>query len=59
MLPYDGINPNSVVVMDNCAIHHVDEVRRLLEDAGIMLVDLPPYSPDFNPIETAFSHIKQ
>ena len=55
MLPYDGINPTSVVVM---AIHHVDEVRRLLEDAGIMLVYLPTYSPDFNPIETAFSHIK-
>lgn len=59
MLPYDGFNPTSVVIMDNCSVHHVDEVKKLLEDAGIVLIYLPPYSPDFNPIEMAFSYIKQ
>lgn len=40
--------------------YHVNEVQCLLEDAGIiMVIYLPPYSPDFNPIETAFSHVKQ
>ncbi len=59
MLPYDGLNPTSIAVMDNCSIHHVNEVRSLLEHAGILSIYLPPYSPDFNPIETAFSHVKQ
>jgi transposase len=59
MLPYDGLNPTSIVVMDNCSIHHVSEVQCLLEDAGIVVIYLPPYSPDFNPIETAFSYVKQ
>ena len=58
MYPYDGTSPNSVVVMDNCSIHHVAEVQQLLDDAGIPVIYLPPYSPDMNPIETAFSHVK-
>ena len=59
MLPYDGLNETSIVVMDNCAIHHVQQVRSLLDDAGILLVYLPPYSPDYNPIEVAFGYVKQ
>lgn len=59
MHPYDGCNPRSVVVMDNCSVHHVEEVKNLLDEAGIVLLYLPPYSPDFNPIETAFSYVKQ
>lgn len=59
MLPYDGLNPTSVIVMDNCSIHHVLEVQELLDSAGIVLIYLPPYSPDFTPIETSFSYIKQ
>lgn len=55
--PYPG--PRSVIVMDNCSIHHAAAVRELIEDeAGCKLVYLPPYSPDFNPIEEAFSAIK-
>ena len=38
MLPYDGSSPKSVVVMDNCSIHHIHEVSELLEDAGILLI---------------------
>ena len=48
MLPFDGVNPTSIVVMDNCSIHHVAEVQLMLEDAGILLMYLPPYSPDMN-----------
>ena len=58
MLPFDGINSKSIAVMDNCSIHHVQEVSDLFTDAGVMLVYLPPYSPDMNPIELAFSYIK-
>lgn len=58
MLPFDGLSPTSIVVMDNCSIHHVAEVKSMLEDAGILLLYLPPYSPDLNPIEEAFGYVK-
>src|SRR2546423_15247271 len=48
---------NSVIVMDNARIHHDNELIELLEGLGCRVVFLPPYSPDFNPIETAFSTI--
>ena len=54
MHPYDGIAPKSVAIMDNCSIHHVNAVTDLFQAAGVMVVFLPPYSPDFNPIELAF-----
>lgn len=49
---------NSILIMDNCSIHHVAEVKELIEDAGILLIFLPPYSPDYNPIEELFSYLK-
>ena len=52
MLAFDGHNPKSVVIMDNCSIHHVDYVGQLFHDAGILLQFLPPYSPDINPSVT-------
>ena len=58
MLPFDGINPNSILIMDNCSVHHTDEVTGLLQDSGILVLYLPPYSPDFNPIEETFSYVK-
>ena len=58
MLPFDGLNPTSIVVMDNCSIHHVTKVKSMLADAGILLIYLPPYSPDVNPIEEAFGYVK-
>jgi len=55
--PYPG--PRSVLILDNCRIHHSEEVRHLVEDmAKCKLIFLPPYSPDYNPIEQAFSCIK-
>jgi hypothetical protein len=41
----------SVLVMDNAPIHHTARVNQMCYDAGVKLVYLPPYSPDFNPIE--------
>ena len=58
MHPYDGIAPKSVAIMDNCSIHHVNAVTDLFQAAGVMVVFLPPYSPDYNPIELAFSSVK-
>jgi len=50
--------PLSVLVMDNARIHHGEEIQELCDRYSVHLVYLPPYSPDFNPIEEAFSKIK-
>jgi len=47
-----------IVVMDNLPAHKVTGVREAIEAAGARLLYLPPYSPDFNPIEMAFSKLK-
>lgn len=58
LMPFDGSNPHSVVIMDNASIHHVDEVVQMIQGVGAMIIFLPPYSPDYNPIEEAFSKVK-
>ena len=50
--------PGDVVVMDNLGSHKLPGVRGAIEKAGAKLLYLPPYSPDFNPIEKAFSKLK-
>ncbi len=45
------MRPASIVIMDNLPAHKVAGIRQCLEDAGMGLLYLPPYSPDFNPIE--------
>lgn len=52
------LSPGDVVIMDNLGSHKGRRVRDLIESAGARLVFLPPYSPDFNPIEMAFAKIK-
>lgn len=52
------LRPGQVVVMDNLTAHKGDRVKELIEERGCQLLYLPPYSPDFNPIEEAFSKIK-
>jgi len=52
------LNPGDVVIMDNLSSHKGLAVRELIEAAGARLLYLPPYSPDFNPIEQAFSKLK-
>lgn len=49
---------NSVLVMDNASIHHTARIKQMCRDAGVTLVYLPPYSPDFNPIERFFAELK-
>jgi transposase len=46
------------VLMDNCSIHKPEEIERLITQAGARLIYLPPYSPDFSPIENCWSSIK-
>ena len=52
------LRSGDVVVLDNLAAHKQPEVRLAIEQAGAQLRLLPPYSPDFNPIEQAFAKLK-
>ena len=54
-----ALQPEDLVIMDNLATHKVAGVRQAIEAAGARLLYLPPYSPDFNPIENMWSKIKQ
>jgi transposase len=52
------LNSGDIVIMDNLPAHKVAGVHDAIEGAGARLVYLPPYSPDLNPIEKAFSKLK-
>ena len=52
------LRPGDIVVMDNLPAHHCAGVRATIEATGARLLYLPPYSPDFNPIENAFAKLK-
>ena len=52
------LRPGDVVIMDNLSSHKRASVREMIEAKGARLRFLPPYSPDFNPIEMAFSKFK-
>ena len=52
--PFNGVNPCSIVAM----IHHTGDVIQDLEQARLLVYYLPPFSPDLNPIEEAFSKVK-
>ena len=58
MTPFDGSPKKSVIIMDNCTINHTAAIKELLLDVGNLVFFLPPYSPDLNPIEEAFSSVK-
>ena len=58
MEPFDGSIKKSPVILDNCSVHHTTEVKQAFEDAGVLVIYLPPYSPDLNPIEETFSYVK-
>ncbi len=53
------LRPGQVVVMDNLSSHKGPRVRELIEERDCELLYLPPYSPDLNPIEEAFSKVKE
>ena len=50
LMPFNGINPQSMMILDSCSIHHV-EIVRSIEDVGALVHFLAPYLPDLNPIE--------
>ncbi len=50
--------PGSVIVLDNATIHKGGKIQQIVEGAGCRLLYLPPYSPDFSPIEPAWGWIK-
>ena len=54
-----NLTPGDKVIMDNLSAHKVKGVREAIEAVGADVVYLPPYSPDLNPIEMAFSKLKQ
>ncbi|HEV7216186.1 MAG TPA: IS630 family transposase [Chloroflexota bacterium] len=53
-----ALRPGQVVVLDNLSVHKDPRVRAAVEAAGCRLVFLPPYSPDFSPIELAYAKVK-
>lgn len=53
------LEPGAVLILDNARSHHGGEIAQIVEAAGCSLLYLPPYSPDFNPIELAWAWIKR
>lgn len=53
------LEPGAVLVMDNAASHRGGQIDKIVQDAGCSVLYLPPYSPDFNPIELAWAWIKR
>ena len=53
-----SLRPGQIVLLDNLSAHHAAAVRDLIEDRDCQVLYLPPYSPDFSPIELAFAKLK-
>ena len=56
--PFNGTNSRSMVVTDNASIHLVDKVVTIIQATGAILRFLPPYSPDYNPLEKSSAKMK-
>ena len=54
--PFPG--KRSVLILDNASIHKSAAIQRACDEAGVLLQFLPPYSPDYNPIESTFNDLK-
>ena len=53
------LEPGSLLIMDNASFHKTRKTRELIKESGHELLFLPPYSPDFNPIEKHFANLKK
>ena len=53
------LDTNSVVIMDNARIHKTEQTQALIQACGASVLYLPPYSPDYNPVEHKFANIKK
>ena len=58
LIPFDGQNPRSIVIMDNASIQHVGRIQDIITGVGARLMYLPPYSPDLMPLEEVFAKVK-
>ena len=58
IMPFNGVNPRSIVLMDNASIHHMERIHDIITGVGARLCYLPPYSPDLMPLEKVFSKVK-
>ena len=58
LMPYNGQNPTSVVIMDTASIHKRSAIQGIINGVGALLRFLPVYSPDLNPIEEVFAEVK-
>lgn len=58
ILPFDGNNPRSVLVLDNASIHHLHRIEEIITGVGAKILFLPPYSPDLMPLEEVFAKVK-
>ncbi len=52
------LSPGDIVVLDNLPAHQMPGARKTIERVGAQMMFLPPYSPDFNPIEMAFARLR-
>ena len=57
-MPFNGINPRIVVLLDNASIHHTRQPIELIESVGALVHFILPYSPDLDPIEELSSKVK-
>ena len=58
LMPFNGSNPNSIVILDNASVHKCEEAAEMINGIGALLRFLPPYSPDLTPIEELFAEVK-
>ena len=58
MMPFNGHNPKSIVIMDNASVHKGERIQELISEVGALLRFLPAYSPDLNPREEVFAEVK-
>ena len=58
LMLFNATNPNSVVILDKCSIHYLDDVVDLIHSVGAHIIFLLPYSPDHKPNEQCFNKVK-
>jgi transposase len=60
LLPYCGRwpEPRSVLIMDDASFHFSDKIQQMCDEAGVVIRDMSPYSPDLSPIEEFFGELK-
>ena len=55
----EELKPGQVVIMDNASFHKSQKTQELIESVGCRIIFLPPYSPDYNPIEKFWANMKR